>query len=390
MICSFSGIGAIAQTSTNSLVPDISSLEKRFFDHTYPTDTVDDRIDRLEHMVFGETKTGSDSDRLTALLVAVPEEPAATASSSTPASAGDATTPNQTANIPPATASSPATDNTDYPRVDQLEQEIEGKTFAQEPVQKRLEQLETKAFGKPSTSDDLSARTDALERYADKHFHTDRSNYQNTAYGAQNDQPISTAPPRSGYASSSYSSPQGVLPPTASLEQKVTWLEQQVFGQTQPGQPLLDRVDRLETNLFPTDSKERTTTLTDQINSMIGAVELNPRDGAPTLASAPPYQPPQLSEAPQAQPQYNEASAYAPPQYSEAPQYNQVQDNPYQNPPPENSLAQTAQTQDSQTKHRQHPLIHGLAHALGTVGSLAARSAPGLLMGGYGMGGFGW
>src|SRR5271163_1373137 len=42
----------------------LSKLELKFFQHEYPKDTNQVRLERLEKMVYGETKTGSESERL--------------------------------------------------------------------------------------------------------------------------------------------------------------------------------------------------------------------------------------------------------------------------------------------------------------------------------------
>src|SRR5262249_52032077 len=59
-----------ADSSTSG--PSLSKLEVKFFQHDYPTDTMASRLERLEKMVFGEIRSGSDYDRLSNLLAAVP------------------------------------------------------------------------------------------------------------------------------------------------------------------------------------------------------------------------------------------------------------------------------------------------------------------------------
>lgn len=395
---------ASASGAVASLNPDIAALEKRFFDHSYPNESMASRLDRLERMVFGEQKTGSDQSRLTALLLAVPAEPAASSdqtasnsSSSQPtgangqssAGSGDQT---QTPDQSNATANgADSGDVGDYPRITQLEQEILGKTFAQEPIQNRLEQLELKAFGRADAKADLSDRTEKLEDYADKHFPQQQQNYAATADGesAAGSSPYSQA---SGYSQAAPNA--NSLPPHSTLDQKVTWLERQVFNTTYASQPLLDRVNRLATNIFPADSPQRTQSLADQVNSMIGAIELNPRHGGPAVAQAPYNQDPQYNQSPQYNPQYNQAPQYgqtsqnsaAP--FSQYPQYGGEQPNYSAQTTP---LSGTPTTQGPAQNHG-HSFIHGLAHVLGTVGQMAAGSMMGGMGGyggGYGMGGFG-
>ncbi len=50
----------------------IDALENKFFEHTYSRESLSRRLERIEKMVFGEGKTGSDDDRLAQLLAIVP------------------------------------------------------------------------------------------------------------------------------------------------------------------------------------------------------------------------------------------------------------------------------------------------------------------------------
>ncbi|MFN8549910.1 MAG: hypothetical protein U0103_00380 [Candidatus Obscuribacterales bacterium] len=386
-----------------TLNPDIASLETRFFDHTYPNEPMATRLDRLERMVFGEQKTGSDQSRLTALLLAVPAEPAASTTQTSQNGTGipQASTPDsQAAQQNPSGSDQNSTDNTasgidsgdvgDYPRITQLEQEILGKTFTNEPIQNRLEQLELKAFGKANTRADLSDRTEKLEDYADKHFPQQQQNYADTAYsgypggGYQSNNYPAVAPqypqqPGYGYPQATQNA--NLLPPHSTLDQKVTWLEQQVFGATYPTQPLLDRVNKLASNIFPADSPQRSQSLADQVNSMIGSIELNPRRGAPQMA---PAIAPTMAQAPN----YGQSTQYSPPPFSQYPQeqYGAAPNYSSQYNQSSGGLSGTQATQAPSQNHK-HSFIHGLEHVLGTVGSMAAGS---MMMSGMGGGGYGY
>lgn len=387
-----------APPTAPTLNPDIAALEKRFFDHAYPNEPITTRLDRLERMVFGEQKSGSDQARITALLLAVPAEPASSDQTASNSSTGEATgnSSSDNQNTQQTAQNSDNQNNNqnnsddangvnsgdigDYPRITQLEQEILGKTFTNEPIQKRLEQLELKAFGKADSKEDLSDRTEKLEDYADKHFpQQQQQSYNDTAYGGY----PAAAPPYAQSGENGYSqAPQNanLLPPHSSLDQKVTWLEQQVYGATYPTQPLLDRVNRLAGSIFPADSPQRTQSLADQVNSMVGAVELNPRHAAPAVAQTPNYnQSPQYSPSQYSPPPF---SQYPQEQYGSAPNYS----NQYN---PSTGLAGTPTTQAPSQNHK-HSFIHGLEHVLGTVGSLAAGQMAGtMMMGGMGGGGYG-
>ena len=159
---------------------DLDRLEQKFFQHSYAKEDLPVRLGRLEKMVFGESKTGSDPERLLNLVKAVP------ANSGQPSSDGDDTassgnresapetanrTPTRPARQPVAPPSSDQDDaqvpnDEKYPAVSAIEQKVFGHDFAQEPIGKRLSRLETKEFGKPSTSTDLSDRVDALKSHS--------------------------------------------------------------------------------------------------------------------------------------------------------------------------------------------------------------------------------
>jgi hypothetical protein len=182
---------------------DMTRLEIRFFQHNYPKDSQEARLDRLEKMVFGETKTGSEGERLARLVGAVPAgestPPAGTASgsqsdslvdeprartsspgSSTSSSSSGSqssyendaprSTSRKSSSPPPQATADNDDDDTvktdeKYPAVTAIEQKTLGKDYAGEPVNKRLARLETKVFGKPSSNSlDLSDRVDALKQ----------------------------------------------------------------------------------------------------------------------------------------------------------------------------------------------------------------------------------
>lgn len=59
---------------------------------------------------------------------------------------------------------------TDYPHVDALEKAILGQAYRDDSLEDRLARMEAKAFGHASTKIDLSERTDALEKFAEKNL----------------------------------------------------------------------------------------------------------------------------------------------------------------------------------------------------------------------------
>lgn len=182
---------------SDSADPNVPKLETKFFEHTYPKDPLPQRLERIEKMVFGEARTGSDGERLAKLILAVPnlsDVTVGSSSSSSPASTASSDAqdvpiaPSKTQDDVPLapsrrTAKGPDNDvplqssrkrtaqapedvvaGTKYPQVSAMEQKVLGKDYAAEPVDNRLARLEQKVFGKPSSLTDLSERVDRLKQ----------------------------------------------------------------------------------------------------------------------------------------------------------------------------------------------------------------------------------
>jgi hypothetical protein len=119
-------------------VPDIGTLEKRYFGHAYDKDATDKRIQRLELLLFGATQDGGMVERLDRL-----QDSAADHAKAPKTGAG------QTAD----TASIAA-----------LERKILKKSFAAETPAQRLGRLESKVFGQPSPSMSIADRVFRLKK----------------------------------------------------------------------------------------------------------------------------------------------------------------------------------------------------------------------------------
>ncbi len=177
-------------------------LEEKFFQHTYPKESIDGRLDRIEKMVFGEAKDGDDAARLSALVQAVPNlnsgssaPPAQTArQGGGAAGGGSARQPATTAQADEEDAEPAPIGN--YPAVDAIERKaFSGKTYSQEPVNQRLARLETKYFGKPSSGTDLTERTDRLK--AQSGIDITKNAPLNTDWAdEEDDDPTNIAPPQ--------------------------------------------------------------------------------------------------------------------------------------------------------------------------------------------------
>lgn len=130
-----------------------------------------------------------------------------------------------------------------YPRVTAIEQTILGQTFPYEPLPTRLERMERKAFSKASDSDDLSARTDALYDYAEKTLHKNpfKAEYSSEAAADQR---------LDGGDSDDGSGAGGGATGSTSDYPHVTALEKEILGESHAGEPLADRLSRMETKAF--------------------------------------------------------------------------------------------------------------------------------------------
>jgi hypothetical protein len=409
-------VKAIGADATGSQSPaavagsnDIESLEKRFFEHTYAKDGMDQRLERLEKMVFGEVRPGSDQERLANLLAAVPAEPSEPAENSTAQAAPNAqNAPAQTTTTADSTdTAGNESDSSDYPTVTNLETEILGKSYPKKGIRQRLSALETKAFGAVSTSDDLSDRVTLLQRYASEHNLDAPPSYSSTYPTASN----------------SNASPPPTAPPAANspLEAKVAWLERLVYGTANTGKPLINRVKRLDRTLVPDEHLDTTESLPDNVNTLINSYQLThnpagPKAGgvefanksnntAPDNSNTSPYNYDSGSSAygqPSATPYGTTAAQPYTPSADYTGQNNvyQAQNNAYQaqNPgmqshttpyqPPSYGYQSANSNLPSQTSAptQHHSLIHGLAKVLGAVGSMTMGGIGYGGMGGYGMG----
>ncbi len=272
----------------------LDQLEKHFFEHTYPKDSSEARIERLEKLVFGEAKSGDESTRLSNLLTTVPDlasSPSASSSSSaSPASSSAAQSAGPTADqdsdssaggqssSPQATAEDTSQD---YPRVDALEQVLLGKTYKNKTVADRLNQLEIKAFKRPSDNPDLSERVSLLGDYVQKRYHRSVDEIINPGAPASNGDDDTAVARRPSYSGSTPSGSYGMgggadqaPPANASEMQQVAWLEQHVYGKTFPNNTLVDRIKRLDQTVFPSDPPDRNATISMKLRVLMNAVEL--------------------------------------------------------------------------------------------------------------------
>ncbi len=363
---------AADSTATSS---SIVNLENHFFEHTYPSDDTEKRVERLEKLVFGESKSGDIQARLQSLSASMPKDTDAAQLSSTGQNNQVAQAP-QNQNYAPTQASAPQAQDpqatpddpsTDYPRVDAAEHLLLGKTFQQEPINRRLDQLEVKAFGKSSGNPDLSDRVDKLDDYIQTRYHqslAELTDPRKQLHYSSSSEDVNNGPITLNRNSQFPSAPSNAPSVNAPLQDQVSWMEQKVFGQSMQNSPmsLLDRVKRLEGQVFPGEASDTTASLPMQIKVLMNAVELS--------VVAPPRN--NVASPPQ---QFNHQVAYNQPPYAH-PSYNQQSQ--YQQQPQYQTQAQPQQQQQAQPEEpapsKGHPFLKSLAKTLMTVGSMAASS----------------
>ena len=149
--------------------PRVTAIEQTILGQTFANEPLPTRLDRMERKAFGKA---SDSDDLSARTDALYDyadktlhknpfkaEYSSEAAADNRLDGGDSDD---------ASSGSGTSGMTNYPHVTALEKAILGDSYPNDQLADRLSRLETKAFGKPTTGQDLSDRTDALEKYAEK------------------------------------------------------------------------------------------------------------------------------------------------------------------------------------------------------------------------------
>jgi hypothetical protein len=240
--------GAMASANAGSdSQTTLVSLEDKFFDHSYAQDDESARLNRLEQFIFGSAQSGSMHDRLSKLQAAVAANQPAP--SQTPKDATQSANANSPASNSKPAVSPPAFDYSNYPRVNGLEKQLLGTTYAHEPLPQRLDRLEKKAYGEASSSNDLCARVDRLDSYAGKHdiFHERQSPDIVVGKGGTTqpteDSDDASPPAQNAFVAASQDA--------SGSAQRIAAMEKVMFGRQYDSRPLIERVQHLEKRLVP-------------------------------------------------------------------------------------------------------------------------------------------
>lgn len=297
-------------------------LELKYFEHNFNGDLPEERVSRVEKLIYGEPLSGSPSDRvkqMVSTLLAEGEtlDPIGSEKSDEPQdqnpsrqSGKKKQSRTQTdSNESSAASGNNFADPGNYPHISNLEKEILGKTYEGQTLPSRLGRLEEKAFGSASDSSNFSARTDRLEDYAvkvlhDKPFAVNPDIDKTYVIPVRRSYPLASA----GYpqqAMHHFFSPTRMSPDFAAMENaqamqaapaaaavdddplvrqkdpppqgtrmatEVAWCEMQLYGHTCPNMHLTERLRQLNDTTRAVSGKQSDMQLMDDMSPIIKAV----------------------------------------------------------------------------------------------------------------------
>jgi hypothetical protein len=152
----------------------LDRLETSLFAVSYPAESAQQRVERLEKTLFGQAQSGNlpiekrisqleDALSPQAMGALSPTEPVQQSAQNTPSSPESSSVPaeSESYQIQPQSVVSQETEATDYPAVTQIEQKQLGKTYEKEDITVRLARLEKNVFQQVQ-SGSLSERVDHL------------------------------------------------------------------------------------------------------------------------------------------------------------------------------------------------------------------------------------
>lgn len=161
-----SGASASAALAANPVAssPDINTndlnvLEHRFFSHGYAHDPVEKRLERIECLVYGTTRDGTNADRLARLMRTIATRSQQPLAHENTAPSGADVTPSA-----PGAAKTPLTTSKQYPILNTLEWKALKKTYPTESLDQRLDRMESKMFGQPAQTMAYADRVERLKK----------------------------------------------------------------------------------------------------------------------------------------------------------------------------------------------------------------------------------
>lgn len=290
-------------------------LELKYFDHSFDADDNQERVERLEKLILGESCAGDLSERIKTMAAALQADGESLAPCQPDLSSSDSNSNKapSSANSKPTAwdaynsgeAGSSYVDRGNYPHISNLEKEILGKTYEGEALSDRLSRMESKAMVASSDSKDFNQRTERLEQYAEQVLHckpfalnkdidkidtilVSRPGYptaaerQEAQEGLQHffnqPQQISDSLPMNpdGSVSNQLDDPaiyqKNPPPASARMLTRVAWCEMQIFGHANTQFHLTKRLRDLNDAVLPNSPKQSDMQLMDDLGKITDAV----------------------------------------------------------------------------------------------------------------------
>lgn len=267
----------------------LSRIENNLFGIEYTDKSETERLSRIEEQVYGESKNGSIKSRLEDLSKDIATNQMGqeiTPKKDTFDDENDYYEQNKLAQTQQEEYREPDNPNIDYPAVNELEEQIFGKTYKNLDINTRLSKLEKETFRK-TYEDALSDRVDRLKNKVAYETRTDNNGYSEQNPYTQNDLAQNYNPNDFGQ-DENYFSPQTIAQNNDNgffrnknkynenftdkeLNTKLKKLEKNVFKQSFTNDSPDNRLSRLESTIFNTNfpSDEMST----RINRISSAVE---------------------------------------------------------------------------------------------------------------------
>ena len=248
----------------------LDKIENSIFGYTYPNETEEARINRIEKNVYGQTSTGQISTRVAKLrkdlaadMMGKEIEPKEDTFAEPEDSWVFAKEPVEASKI-------------DYPAINELEQQVFKKEYKEQNIKTRLTNLEKKTFGKTYENEDLSTRVDRLKaeikpvKFMDNkiaqqenYFYEDEigrldDDYHLDRYGDMFDydeyNQRSSMMNNYNYNSydeyEQYSPSRNIFKPSKKLN--ISTIEKTLYNQKYENEPMSTRLSRVESSVFGT------------------------------------------------------------------------------------------------------------------------------------------
>ncbi len=294
----------------------LGQLEVRFFQHQYSQDSTEERLSRLEKLIYGGVKNGLADKRLNDLFTLIPAIKLPTAQHTTIGSQ----------NIKTDETAGSVDDTSSYPAVTAIEKRLLGHEYSQEPLAQRLDRLEIKLYGRSSSSSDLEDRVEQLKqatgvdiarqipsgsdwveddemdyipvRPSPLSSATDEDGKSFSGYDLRQDMQQSFGAKQPGVARTTSNQNVGAITPFTSsskkltqplhslgMSQQVSALEKEIFGKAYLRESLPVRLNRLETTVFPGKPPCTGKPLPERVNQLLAVIPLSSSNQDPRNSS---------------------------------------------------------------------------------------------------------